>query len=211
MIDKILYAVIFIEGAIRMVGQDKDVKTKILLAAKKLFAEQGFDATTVRQICNEAGVGIALVSYHFGGKENVFYALFDHFLPNTNLEEIVQLDPIEGLKRFIQVVIRFRIEEPEMAAIFHKEMVSKSPRLEFIRSYSITTWEKLREILDNGRKQGLFSFQSLDYMMLFIMGTLIFPQKSTYFSSLVTEGQQSVEQIISFTYEFVLNGLKCKN
>ena len=49
------------------------MKIRILLAAKKLFAKQGFDGTSVRQICEEAGANVALVSYYFGGKEKVFY------------------------------------------------------------------------------------------------------------------------------------------
>ncbi|MFC4768110.1 TetR family transcriptional regulator [Effusibacillus consociatus] len=67
-----------------MQDQQQDVKMRILLAAKKLFAKQGFDGTSVRQICEEAGANVALVSYHFGGKENVFHALFDTFFPGTN-------------------------------------------------------------------------------------------------------------------------------
>ena len=55
-----------------MAEQELDMKMKILLAAKKLFAKHGYDATSVRQICEEAGANVALVSYYFGGKESVF-------------------------------------------------------------------------------------------------------------------------------------------
>lgn len=54
-----------------------DSKLRILQSAKSLFASHGFDRTTVRQICEDADVNIALVSYHFGGKEKVFQALFE--------------------------------------------------------------------------------------------------------------------------------------
>jgi AcrR family transcriptional regulator len=41
---------------------------KILAAARKKFAEQGYEGTSVRQIASEADVNIAMISYYFGGK-----------------------------------------------------------------------------------------------------------------------------------------------
>ena len=45
-----------------------DTKNKILDVAEKLFAENGLQATSLRQIINEAGVNVASVHYHFGSK-----------------------------------------------------------------------------------------------------------------------------------------------
>lgn len=67
-----------------MAAAESEMKMRILLAAKKLFAKQGFDGTSVRQICEEAGANVALVSYYFGGKENVFRALFENFFFPAN-------------------------------------------------------------------------------------------------------------------------------
>ena len=47
-------------------------RAAILDAAKKLFAAKGFDAATVRDICEEAGVNIALVSRYFGSKRELY-------------------------------------------------------------------------------------------------------------------------------------------
>jgi TetR/AcrR family transcriptional regulator, regulator of cefoperazone and chloramphenicol sensitivity len=47
-------------------------RTRILEAAAMVFAEHGFAATTVRQICGKAKVNLAAVNYHFGGKENLY-------------------------------------------------------------------------------------------------------------------------------------------
>jgi len=46
----------------------KDTKQKILNSAKKLFYEQGYDATTVAQITDDAGVNNGLFTYYFGSK-----------------------------------------------------------------------------------------------------------------------------------------------
>ena len=46
----------------------KPGKERILDAAERLFARHGFYGISVRDITEAAGVDVALVSYHFGGK-----------------------------------------------------------------------------------------------------------------------------------------------
>lgn len=45
---------------------------KIITAAIPLFAENGYDGTSIRDICNKAGVNLSLISYYFGGKEVLY-------------------------------------------------------------------------------------------------------------------------------------------
>lgn len=51
-------------------------RDRILDVAEELFAKHGFDGVTMRQIANGAGVDVALASYHFGKKRDVFDAVF---------------------------------------------------------------------------------------------------------------------------------------
>ncbi len=65
------------------VGARKDARRpgtrdRILAAAERLFAEYGYDGVSVRQIGAEADVQIALISYHFGTKEDLYRAVFEH-------------------------------------------------------------------------------------------------------------------------------------
>lgn len=52
-------------------------RDRILDAAEELFAERGFDGVTLRQIASSAGVDVALASYHFGKKLELFNAVFE--------------------------------------------------------------------------------------------------------------------------------------
>lgn len=52
------------------------VYTKVLTVARELFAENGFRDTTVRMICNQAGVNVASVNYYFRSKEKLYEAIF---------------------------------------------------------------------------------------------------------------------------------------
>lgn len=55
-------------------GHEASVHTRerILDAAETLFAEHGFGATSVRDITAAAGVNVAAINYHFGGKDSLY-------------------------------------------------------------------------------------------------------------------------------------------
>jgi TetR/AcrR family transcriptional regulator, regulator of cefoperazone and chloramphenicol sensitivity len=57
--------------------QDQSLETRqrLLEAAGEVFAERGFRAATVRDICQHAKANVAAIHYHFGDKEALYLAL----------------------------------------------------------------------------------------------------------------------------------------
>ncbi len=55
---------------------ESDTKTRILDSAESLFAEHGFEGTSLRQITSAAGVNLASVNYHFRSKDELIRAIF---------------------------------------------------------------------------------------------------------------------------------------
>lgn len=47
-------------------------RDRLLDSAGKVFADKGFEAATVREICQEAGANIAAVNYYFRDKETLY-------------------------------------------------------------------------------------------------------------------------------------------
>jgi AcrR family transcriptional regulator len=56
---------------------EKDQRKKIQLAAAKLFVQNGFHATSVRQVGKAAGVNSSMISYYFKSKELLLLSIFE--------------------------------------------------------------------------------------------------------------------------------------
>jgi AcrR family transcriptional regulator len=56
----------------------EDTRTRLLQTALSVFAQRDFDAVSVREIVERAGVNIAAVSYHFGGKQGLYLATAEY-------------------------------------------------------------------------------------------------------------------------------------
>ena len=60
--------------------KDENSKTRIIEAATTLFARKGFEGTSIREICKEAKVNICMISYYWGGKQELYQGIIDNLL-----------------------------------------------------------------------------------------------------------------------------------
>ena len=80
----------------------------ILGAARRLFAGQGYAATTVRRVAEEAGVDPALVHYFYGSKDGLYGAAMEIPFSPAEIVRPVLAEGVEGagyrlVKRFMEV------------------------------------------------------------------------------------------------------------
>jgi AcrR family transcriptional regulator len=73
-----------------------DTKQRILDAAEKLIAEQGYAATSLRQIIGQAGVNLAAVHYHFGSKDELLNAVIQRKVGPVNEKRMALLTEYEA-------------------------------------------------------------------------------------------------------------------
>lgn len=74
-----------------------DTKTKILAVSNQLFAKQGFDGVSIRDIAQEAEVNVASINYHFKNKLNLFHEIFEYNYKwmEVKIEEISSQENID--------------------------------------------------------------------------------------------------------------------
>jgi AcrR family transcriptional regulator len=71
---------------------DSSTRERILDEAERLFAERGFDATSLRAITAAAGVNLAAVNYHFGSKQGLLREAMRRRIEPVNAERLRRLD-----------------------------------------------------------------------------------------------------------------------
>jgi AcrR family transcriptional regulator len=79
-------------------------RSHILDAAGELFAEHGYDATSVADICAHAGVTKGAFYHHFESKQAVFLELRDRWLTPLETQLTLARDPHETLPQLLQHV-----------------------------------------------------------------------------------------------------------
>ena len=96
---------------------------QIMEAAEQLFAEKGFDGTSVRDIADKAAVNLAMISYYFGSKEKLLEALFTYRGEHTvmKLESIISDKDMEPLQK-MDILIDYYIDKFMNQQCFHKIM-----------------------------------------------------------------------------------------
>ncbi len=73
-----------------------ETRDRILDAAESLFADNGFRAVSLRRITTEAGVNLASVNYHFGGKDGLIFEVLTRVVGPINEERLSSLDIAEA-------------------------------------------------------------------------------------------------------------------
>ena len=82
-----------------------DKREHIMNHAITLFADKGFEGTSIRDLAHEAGVNVAMVNYYFGSKEKLVEAILEkkssymkdrieELEANTNLSELDKIDAL---------------------------------------------------------------------------------------------------------------------
>ena len=120
-------------------------KDRILDAAEVLFADLGFEATSLRTITQIAGVNLAAVNYHFQSKEALLLAVLGRRAEEVNRRRLELLDRAEA-KGDATV-------EEILEALFRPVLESgpNLPRL-LIRLQYLESQELFRQVFDSYMK-----------------------------------------------------------
>jgi AcrR family transcriptional regulator len=135
---------------------------QILEVAETLFAEKGFDGTSIRDISKEAKINVAMVSYYFGSKEKLLESLVLH--KTSGLKELLidlieeKLEPVEKIYKLIDLYINRLNCNRGIYRILHFELASKKRVLE-LESFSDIKKANLKSleiIIQEGQAKGVF-------------------------------------------------------
>src|SRR5512139_2419644 len=98
---------------------------KILQTARRLFVQQGYTATSMRQVAEMAGIGKATIYHHFPDKKAIVLALLKK---NTaSMEEALQLvraktNPRRRIQVATQTSVKYLFEAVDIMQIIRREV-----------------------------------------------------------------------------------------
>jgi AcrR family transcriptional regulator len=96
-------------------------------AALTLFMEQGYHATSMRQIANQAGLALGGIYNHFSSKEDIFAAIIIDKHPYKQILPLVLAAKGDSAEEFIRNAARALVTElgnrPELLKLFFIELV----------------------------------------------------------------------------------------
>ena len=137
-----------------------DKYNQILKAAKRLYAEKGFEKTTMAEVANLAGVGEGTIYVYFKNKQNLLLSITKEYFGNlkSNLENAFAVDhPLEKLRWLLWRHFTIFAADQELVSVFLKNTKLKKYFYEdeahevFVRYH-----DKICEVLDQGKATGVF-------------------------------------------------------
>lgn len=149
---------------------------QIITTAELLFSTKGFDGTSVRDIADEAGVNIAMISYYFGSKEKLMEALFEQRTSNIELRvEALLLDnnlqPLQKMESLIDEYIEKVMNRQRFFKVMIcEQVINKNPAIiNLIYNLKKRNTEAIARLIKYGQEKGSFR-KNIDVLML--MNTL---------------------------------------
>jgi len=196
-------------------------RERLLETAGRVFAEKGFRATTVREICDRAGANVAAINYHFGGKRElyaevlslIFGYIMGKYPPDLGQDEAHT--PEERLFAFVRSFL-LRMLDPGTPAwhrkLIAREMGQPSPAMrdaiqKRIRKGHCLLSDILLELL--GRKAG---DECVDLCIASIAGQCLFYLRGRHMAARMLRHievtPKGVDKLARHITEFSLGGLE---
>ncbi|GAA2668157.1 TetR/AcrR family transcriptional regulator [Streptomyces lunalinharesii] len=143
-------------------GAAKPVAQRLLATATRLFAEQGYDRTSVQEIVDAAGVTKGALYHYFGSKEDLLHEVYGRVLrlQQERLDRFADADaPVEQrLRDAAADVVVTTIENLDDTKIFFRSMHHLSPEKDKqVRAERRRYHERFRALVEEGQHTGVFS------------------------------------------------------
>ncbi|HMB22483.1 MAG: TetR/AcrR family transcriptional regulator [Chloroflexota bacterium] len=156
-----------------------ETRDKILQVARRLFAQQGYTATSMRQVAEEAGIGKATIYHHFQDKQSIAIALLDKAgLGRGEALQLVQResDPRKRIRVAMTANFDSLLESLDIMQIVRREVPGGREQMQagFVEFFQ-DSMALLTDALQRGTQEGIFRpvnpAEAARILMTMIVGT----------------------------------------
>lgn len=180
----------------------RPTKQKVMDAASILFFQNGFHGTSIRDIAEQAGTNVSLISYYFKSKQGLLeYVITTYYEAYLDcLEETVEKtrshDAVIRLKTLIETIIQYKQTNHQLTSFIQREL---SLDTVFVREMTVTYLAKENHFLSESFFPYIqsSSIKKADHSFFFMQlkGMLITPfvmQQHEWKNYIVGEGSETL-------------------
>ncbi|MCI9040062.1 MAG: TetR/AcrR family transcriptional regulator [Clostridia bacterium] len=133
-------------------------KRKIFETSMKLFAEKGYDATSIEEITATVGVAKGTLYYHFSSKEEIFNFLIEEgvkLLKNSIAIKTENLEnSIDKIRAIVLIQIKVLVKYESFMTIILSQIWGNDSRSQMCRNYVFDYIQMIEEIVKKGIQKG---------------------------------------------------------
>jgi AcrR family transcriptional regulator len=156
-----------------------DKKEHIMEVAVALFAEKGYEGTSIRDLAHEADVNIAMINYYFGSKEKLFVELLAskaRFM-REKIDAVQNDDSLSELDKINQIIdgyINRFLSQPAFHRVLQQELLVTNREIlhQNVTDLFVKNTQDIVAIIEKGIRKKVF--RKVDPQLLFasIIGTI---------------------------------------
>lgn len=141
-------------GPGRPAADDPSVQPEsVLQHALRAFADQGYEAVSIRRLSTELGMGHTFISDRYGSKKELWEAVVDYAMARTAPQVGAELadeekDDLDRLVSTVRALHRAAAESADFAALIDQEARIDSPRLAYLYELMIPVNGEIRALFD---------------------------------------------------------------
>lgn len=140
-----------------------DKKEHIMTHAIQLFADKGFEATSIRDLAKAADVNVAMVNYYFGSKEKLIEAIVEEkaaYMKDRieELEADKTMSEIDKVNALIEDYVNRITSSPNFHKLLYKELMGNTRENlhQFITTSFTRNTKNFASIIEKGIKKKVF-------------------------------------------------------
>ena len=151
-------------------------RSEVVAAAAELFAEGGYDGTSMAELTEATGLAAGGIYHYIEGKDDLLIAICDELLEPllARAREIVgtEAPPVEQLRELVEAWVAHVVAHRHHMLVFTQERqaIERQPRWRHVRAQRRAFEKILDEILARGEADGSMTFADRRLSLLALLG-----------------------------------------
>lgn len=183
-------------------------KRKIFETSMKLFAEKGYDATSVEEITATVGVAKGTLYYHFSNKEEIFNFLIEEGMKllynSIDIKTAKFSNYIDKIKAIILIEIKIVVKYENLIKILLSQFWGNEARNQMCKKHIFDYISKIESIVKDGIEAGQIKKGNPQVIASEIYGLIC----STLVYKIRNDGEIDIMKLYKEFENTIIEGLK---